>query len=703
MDVFDLFATLTLDDSQYQDKLKNASESGKSFGEFLKNGLATAAKVGAVALGAAATAVGFMTKAAVSGFAEQEQLIGGVQKLYGNMGMSVEEYAKSVGKSVDDAKGEWQKLENAQNTVLSNAKNAYKTAGMSANQYMETATSFSAALINSLGGDTQKAAEQTDVAMRAISDNFNTFGGDIGSIQGAFQGFAKQNYTMLDNLKLGYGGTKSEMERLISDANEYAKATGQAADLSIDSFSDIVTAIDLVQQKQNIAGTTAREAASTVEGSLNMLRGAWTNLLSGLGDADADIGQLVDNVVSSAETVMTNVMPVVENALTGIAQLIDRLAPMIAEKLPGLIQTILPPLISAAMTLVLGLVQALPTIITALIAAIPTIIDAIVAMDWAGFGTQILQAFIDGFTSVLGMLGITGDMTMEEILDSITSKLGEILSKGAEIIANLANGLISAAPQVLTAIGSIIARLIIYLVSRLPAFLSKGMEIVGKIGSGISQGASTAISAMASGMAKVVGKITEKLSDFQSKGRDIIGRVASGITSAISKAVNAIVSGINQMKSKFTSTNWASVGSEIMSGIANGIRNGLSGALSAMASAASNLLAKAKNALKIKSPSKVFRDQVGKMIGAGIQYGILDMIPAVNSAMDEMEDELSGGLGGVDFGTDSVVTRLDDGGSGLGNSSNVVNNWNINVDGAENPELFANRMVNELMMKVRMA
>ena len=205
MAVFDLEAKLGLDSSAYDKGLDKAEGKASSFLSGVGKGIGNVAKVGAAAVGAAATAIGALTKASVDSYGEYEQLVGGVQKLYGNMGMSVQDYAKMQGKSVEEVKGEWKDLEKAQNMVLENASNAYKTAGMDMNTYMSTATSFSAALINSLGGDTVKAAEQTDVAMRAISDNWNTFGGDIQMIQNAYQGFAKQNYTMLDNLKLGYG------------------------------------------------------------------------------------------------------------------------------------------------------------------------------------------------------------------------------------------------------------------------------------------------------------------------------------------------------------------------------------------------------------------------------------------------------------------------------------------------------------------
>lgn len=301
MDFMKLKATLSLDSSEYEQGLDKAE--GKT--SKLKKGLATFGKASVIAIGAATAATTALVKKSVQAYAEYEQLAGGVNKLFG---------------------------EEASKQVMEYAENAYKTAGMSANQYMEQATSFSAALINSLGGDQMAAAKQTDVAMRAISDNFNTFGGDIGMITQSFQGFAKQNYTMLDNLKLGYGGTKTEMERLIADANEYAAANGMAADLSIESFSDIVTAIDLIQQKQHIAGTTAAEASKTIEGSVNMVKAAWNNLVTGFADPNADIGKLAKNVIESAGTAAKNIVPAVMQALKGIGQALAEYAPTLINK-----------------------------------------------------------------------------------------------------------------------------------------------------------------------------------------------------------------------------------------------------------------------------------------------------------------------------------------------------------------------------------
>lgn len=333
MNLLDLLIKIGVDDKA-SDKIGGIAS--KVTGT-LGNAAGLAAK-GVAAAGAAVTAAtAALTKQSLDAYAAYEQNVGGVQKLFGNMGLSVEDYAARMGQSVDQVSAKWQSLENAQNTMLSQAQSAFQTCGMSANQYMEQATSFSAALINSLGGDTEAAAAQTQKAMVAMSDNVNTFGTSMTDVQNAFQGFAKQNYTMLDNLKLGYGGTQEEMKRLISDANDYAASIGEASDLSIDSFSDIITAIDLIQQKQQIAGTTAREAATTIEGSLSMAKAAWENWLTGLGDSDADMSQLTDNLVTSVETAASQVVP-------RAAEILGTLIGTV----PGMVAEIGPTLVSAA-------------------------------------------------------------------------------------------------------------------------------------------------------------------------------------------------------------------------------------------------------------------------------------------------------------------------------------------------------------------
>ena len=305
--------------SAVADGLKGADTDAAASGSLMGGKLKAAftkvvAGIGAAAVGKKILDLG---QSAFQTYSDFEQLSGGVAKLYGNMGMSVEQYAAQQNKSISDVTAAWQRNESAQSTVMANAQQAFKTCGMSANAYMEQATSFSAALINSLGGDTQKAADMTDVAMRAMSDNINTFGSSAEDVSNAFNGFAKQNYTMLDNLKLGYGGTKEEMQRLIDDANEWGKANGEASNLSIDSFADVVQAVQQIQEKQQIAGTTSREAATTIEGSMNSAKAAWTNLLTELGKSDGNIKAAVQQLFDAGVQVLKNALPRVGQIVSG--------------------------------------------------------------------------------------------------------------------------------------------------------------------------------------------------------------------------------------------------------------------------------------------------------------------------------------------------------------------------------------------------
>ena len=281
MNVFDLFAKISLDTGDYEQELGEAGEKTSSFAGKLKGGLATAAKVGVAALTAAAAGIAALTKVSIEGYADYEQLAGGVDTLFKDTSDKVQEYAA----------------------------NAYKTAGLSANEYMETVTSFSASLLQSLGGDTEKAAQTADLAITDMADNANKMGTAMESIQNAYQGFAKQNYTMLDNLKLGYGGTKEEMQRLLDDAE---KLSGKKFDLS--SYADIVEAIHVVQTEMGVTGTTALEASSTIQGSIASMKAAWTNFIVGMADPEQDFDALLGGLVDSVVTVGDNLLPRIQMA-----------------------------------------------------------------------------------------------------------------------------------------------------------------------------------------------------------------------------------------------------------------------------------------------------------------------------------------------------------------------------------------------------
>lgn len=365
---------------------ENLSKIAKKAGGAALRGLKKIASISFKAvtggIAACATAIGGLAYKAVAAYSDYEQLIGGVETLLGAKGAkSVQEYAKMTGKSVSKVKGEYKKLIESQKTVVKNANNAYKTAGLSANDYMETVTGFAASLLQSTGNDTKKAAKLADTAVSDMADNANKMGTDMSSIQWAYQGFAKQNYTMLDNLKLGYGGTKSEMQRLVKDAVKLDKSI----DANSLSYGNIVKAIHAVQKETGIYGTTQKEAEHTIQGSLNSLKSAWGNLLPALIQGGDTFDQCVDNLVDSASIFAKNVKPAILKALSGIGNLIEKVAPIIEKEFPTLVDELLPPLLKAATSLVKGLIKALPNIIKVIIDELPEI------------AKQLSQALTDAF------------------------------------------------------------------------------------------------------------------------------------------------------------------------------------------------------------------------------------------------------------------------------------------------------------------
>lgn len=339
MEIFKIFGTLALNgQDKFNKDIDNATGKGASFASKLKSGLKTAAKVGGAAITAVGAGMVWLSKQAIDSYGDYEQLVGGVDTLFKESSATVQGYAQ----------------------------NAYKTAGLSANEYMETVTSFSASLLQSLGNNTAAAAEMADLAITDMSDNANKMGTDMTAIQNAYNGFAKQNYTMLDNLKLGYGGTKEEMQRLIDDANALNAAQGRLTEYSIDSYADIVSAIHDVQTEMGITGTTSLEASTTIQGSLASMKSAWKNLLTGIADPDQDLGMLINNMVDSAGIALDNLVPLIVNLLPRIATALGTLGKKLTKKLPGIIRTLLPALISGAIGLITGLVAEIPAILAAL-------------------------------------------------------------------------------------------------------------------------------------------------------------------------------------------------------------------------------------------------------------------------------------------------------------------------------------------------
>ena len=382
------------------DAIDGAGQKTSIFGDVLKANLLGNAIVSGVK--AVASGIKSLISGAIEGYGEYEQLVGGVETLFGS--------------SAD--------------TVIKNAENAYKTAGLSANAYMETVTSFSASLLQSMGNDTEAAAKKADQALTDMSDNANKMGTDMQSIQNAYQGFAKQNYTMLDNLKLGYGGTKEEMQRLIDDANALNAAQGNYTNYSIESYADIVDAIHTVQTEMGITGTTALEASTTVEGSINSMKAAYQNFVTGLGDQNADIGALTEELVQTAGTVAENVLPVIENVVKNIAETVKKQGPDMITKFVAYATEKLPEVlklgIQLIVSLVKGLAQNLPELLRGTLALVDTIISTFLDSlpDIIEVGKNIVMGLWEGIKAMASWIGDKVSGFVGGLVDGVKGVLG---------------------------------------------------------------------------------------------------------------------------------------------------------------------------------------------------------------------------------------------------------------------------------------
>jgi hypothetical protein len=462
VDVFDLFAKITLDSSEYEKGLKNAKSSASGLtGLFGKVGSAAStvgkgifnvatnvAKVSVAATTAGATAISALTGLAINSYADYEQLVGGVETLYKTSADKVQQYAAD----------------------------AYKTAGLSANEYMNTATTFAAALVSSLGGDTEQAAELANTAIGDMSDNANKMGTDMESIQNAYSGFSKQNYTMLDNLKLGYGGTKQEMQRLLDDANKLNAAQGNYTKYSIDSYADVVSAIHDVQNAMGITGTTSKEASTTIQGSVNATKSAWSNLVTGIADDNANFEQLISNFVDSATTAASNIIPRIEAALNGAAKLIESLVPPIMAELPGLIETVLPQLAQSAVNIV-------QTLVTEISANAAQLIDSAI---------QIITVLGNGIYQMLPTVAQSALQIVLTLVSKLNENLPQMLDTAGQMLIAFVEGVSKHLPDIMLAAASIVETLLTYFIEHLPDIVEGAMQMGDAVIDGIIDGISAA-------------------------------------------------------------------------------------------------------------------------------------------------------------------------------------------------------------------
>lgn len=525
-DKFDKSIKKAGDDSE-----ETAEKSSSAFSKLASG----AGKVLVAGVSAASAAIVALGKNSIENYANYEQLVGGVETLFGAGGASLQEYADSVGKSVSDAQREYRIMIDAQKAVFENANNAYKTAGLSANEYMETVTSFSASLIQSLGGDTRAAAQYADMAITDMADNANKMGTDMESIQNAYQGFAKQNYTMLDNLKLGYGGTKEEMERLLQDAE---KLSGVEYDIS--SYADIVDAIHVVQTEMGITGTTAKEASTTIQGSVSSMKGAWQNFVTGLADENADMDQLMGNLIDSVVTVGDNLIPRIQTLLPRIATGLTTLASSVAQQLPGIMQTVVPSLLTSAADLVVALVQGivdvLPMLIPVAVEAILTITTGLLEMlpEITQAAIEILAELATGLAEALPELIPTVVSIILEMATTLTDpgNLSMLINSAVSIIIALANGLVAALPQLIAQAPVIISNLVTAIVENVPQLLMAALEIIVTLVTGIGEN----LGQMGEAAGEIINSLLEGVGGLfdsvVSLGSQIVDKIKEGISAA---------------------------------------------------------------------------------------------------------------------------------------------------------------------------
>ena len=545
-----------------EDNFDDAGNSALKFGDILKaNVLGNVITGGLKKLASAVKEVGStiinVGKQALNGYADYEQLVGGVETLFKDNAETVENYAN----------------------------NAYKTAGLSANDYMETVTSFSASLLQSLNGDTAKSAQVADMAITDMSDNANKMGTDMSMIQNAYQGFAKQNYTMLDNLKLGYGGTKTEMQRLLADAE---KVTGIKYD--INNLNDVYQAIHVIQGELGITGTTAKEASTTIQGSVSAMKSAWQNMLTGIATGNTNnIGNLVNNLADSVITASQNILPRVKEIANGIVAVLPQIIGQINENLPTLLDsgvqilnTLMEGIITNLSAIMTGANQIISTLLSTLVSMLPKIIE---------MGIQLIVSLVQGIGQQLPTLIPKMIDAIVLMVDSLLDNIDLIIDAGIQLLIGLSEGLIEALPRLIDKIPIIIEKLINAITNNLPKLVEMGITLIVKL---------------AGGLIKAIPQL-------------------------ISKIPEIISSLVNGFKNYFS--NMGEVGKNLVSGIWEGIKNAKDWLIGKVKEWCGNILNGIKSFFGIHSPSKVFKDEIGTNLALGLGEGFSNTMKDVSQEM----------------------------------------------------------------------
>ena len=728
MNLLDLFIKIGVDDKASSKIDGIASKVTGTLG----NAAGLAAKGVAAGVSAVTAATGAITKSSLDAYGAYEQNVGGIQKLFGNMGKSLDEYAELTGNAVDAVAEKWGVLEQSQNMVLQNAANAYKNAGMSANQYMEQVTGFSAALITSLGNDTVAAANYAEMAMVDMSDNANTFGTDMESIQWAYQGFAKQNYTMLDNLKLGYGGTKEEMQRLISDASEMTdvqKKLGVTVDESSLSFDNIVAAIHVMQESMQIGGTTAREAATTIEGSVNMMKAAWENWLTGLGDSDADMAQLTDNLVESFETAAENVVPrvaiILGTLLGSVPGIVAEVGPVAAQALQDTFMTaaqtfhdMLPQEAQSALDGAVetfqgsGLADAVGNALSVIAEFGAKAADGISQLMESFDETSAMEAAATVIDTVAGFIGHLADQAGEYLMP-VLEAAGEALSAffqavadaqvWLEPLATFLGDVLVAALEVVVAAFTFAVDTVTLLVNAVTEFVNFLMGVPASVQSFVDQvGAffgqlpgliggflAGVIASIGAWVAGIVAQAVQAGSQFLSSVGSFFGQLPGQVGGFLSSVIGTVGGWVSSMGGKAAEAA-STFGSNLISGlmgivgqaqsagqaIIQGVIDGITGMIGAAGSAIEGVLSTIASYLP-HSPAKRgpfsgrgWTPYSGRAIVHGLAEGIAELADEPADAMASVMEGISATQAVADAATVTVK-----GSGGMAEGESAVIRW----------------------------
>lgn len=576
-------------------------------GESISAGKSAGVNIAGAIKGAiAAAGIGTAIKSALEAGGNLQQSFGGLETLYGEAADAAKKYAVEAA-----------------------------SAGISANNYAEQAVSFGAALKQAFSGDTAKAAEAANTAILDMADNSAKMGTDITSIQTAYQGFAKQNYTMLDNLKLGYGGTKSEMERLLADAQKLS-----GVEYNLDNLGDVYEAIHVIQTDLGLTGVAAKEASTTFTGSLGAMKAAGENLLANLALGE-DIRPALDTLGQTVSTFLfNNLFPMVGNIFKALPDLLSGLGSMLIGTLnqisansDELVQTG----IQIVTSLVSAIVEAAPYLVEAAWNLAKSLGDALINTDWATVGSNLLNSLKNSIDLAAGEILGMDSATVDGFLEGITNALPNALSKGVELISSLANGILDSIPQLITIAGDLVVQFSNFLAENGPTLLQAGADLLLNLVTGIIDHLPEIASSAISVIGKLTGTFLTNAPQLIQSGLELIGKLIVGLIQAIPKIVAAIPQIITAIKNTFASFDWASIGKNLLEGIKNGILGAVSSVVNAAKEAAESIWNTVKSFFDINSPSGLF-EWGGKMLDYGLAGGIEKNTGIVEDAMDSLNE-----------------------------------------------------------------